>query len=153
YHGTYTAGALAYRNDVDIVFVDRALGSPSDPVDCPKASDVDLEIRLLQRPDVKQAYISVSASGLDKALLDLRRKFGIRVENHSYGPRATASLSDACQLPSLGQLESILGELDAERDAYLRANGTFADADPLILQSAGNDGMTIDDSSSYAACT
>jgi hypothetical protein len=161
YHGTATAGAVAYQNDVDIVVVQIKLGSSDDILDqisCLQQENIDLESRLFARPDVAEAYTEAPLYGREKAIVDLRRQHGVRVENRSFGPISTAFYETllrlkGCTSVKLEEHERIAGQLDARRDAVLRANGAFAGTETLVFQSSGNDAQKIDDAGQDGACT
>ncbi|HMJ55231.1 MAG TPA: S8 family serine peptidase [Polyangiaceae bacterium] len=154
YHGTATAGAVAYQNDVDIVAVQIKLGLPGepsgDPVPCPKQTDIDRHTRLLSRTDVSEAYVSSPLDGEEQILIALRQQQGIRIENHSYGVPTTKERQSklfcaGCGFVSLAEDARVQGELEAARLANLTARGVFDGTDVVILQSGGNDGDPIDD--------
>jgi hypothetical protein len=160
-HGTATAGAIAFRNDVDIVLVDIALGSLDDVaknVPCLDQKDIDLETRLLSRDEVASAYVHAPLGGFETALLDLRSRHGVGVENHSFGPPATKTwefllASKGCALVDLEAHEQLVGELDAQRDTLLRTSGAFDATQTLVFESAGNDALQIDEAGQISSCT
>jgi Subtilase family len=161
YHGTATAGAIVYENDVDIVLVQIKLGTVEDVqkrLSCLDQADIDLDTRLLSRPEVADAYAASPPSGRERRVLELRRDHGIRVENRSFGPISTGlyeSLlrSKGCPRVELDDNMQVNAQLDARRDAVLRANGAFDGTDVLVFQAGGNDGQQIDDGGDNVACT
>lgn len=161
YHGTSTAGAVAYANDVDIVLVDRPLGVSGvvgEPATCLDPVSVDQEVRLLSRADVQDAYVHAPISGVDKALTDLRRQHGIEIENHSYGRSPVADVNqnlllNRCPAVSLGDQTKLTGALAGERDAFLRSSGALDGADPLIFQSGGNEAYGLNSAADSLECT
>jgi hypothetical protein len=112
---------------------------------------------LLARADVRDAYSQMPLSGMEKALSELRRKENVEIENESYGTPSTSSIEAAlaknrCPDVKLGPYIDLIGALDAQRAASLRSSGAFDGADPLIFQSAGNDGVEIDSPADSADC-
>jgi hypothetical protein len=161
YHGTATAGAVAYQNDVDIVFVQIPLGTAEDLLDritCLRQDEIDLETRLFSREDVAEAYARAPLSGREKAIVDLRRQHGVRVENRSFGPLSTPIyelllFEKGCSTVKLEEHERLAGQLDARRDAALWAMGAFAGTETLVFQAGGNDSIQADDAGQSPECT
>jgi subtilisin family serine protease len=159
YHGTASAGAVAYQNDVDLVLVQIKLGSADDlNLPCLHQADVDLETKLLMRPEVAKAYVEAPLDGRELRLYELRRQHGVRVENRSFGPLSRRMhefilFSSRCPRVTLEENYRIVADLYARRDTYLRETGAFAGTETLILQSAGNDAEQIDRGVDSLACT
>ena len=160
YHGTATAGAVTYENDVDVVLVQIELSSPDDlkMLPCLRQEDIDLETRLLSRPEVAEAYITAPLDGRDRRLLALRRQHGIRVENWSFGVPSTTAFEallwqNGCPRVKLAPYVLANAELDGKREAFLRTSGVLDGTETLIFQAAGNYGLHIDDGGEHLACT
>ena len=160
-HGTATAGAIAYQNDVDIVVVQIKLGTYEDTaatISCISQADVDRDTRILSRSEVAAAYLTAPLEGDEQLLMDVRRRHGVRVENHSFGPlsnRAFETLMAVrrCGRVKLEQNTLVQSELDARRLEALRAKGVFDGTDVLTFQSSGNYSEKIDDGGDSLACT
>ena len=160
YHGTATAGAVAYENDVDLVLVQIELGTADDidqRLSCIAQADIDLEIRLLSRPEVADAYVASPLSGRDLRLIELRKQHGVRVENHSFGPLSTDMYeyllrNKGCARVELDEYARVIGDLDARRETVLHRSGALGGTEVLVLTAAGNEGGQIDDASDSFAC-
>jgi hypothetical protein len=161
YHGTGTAGVLAYDSDVQLVLVERELGDAQiEPEDfpCIDPDALALQMRLLERPEVREAWVRAPLSGMDEAIRDLQRAHGVSVENRSFGALSTETMLDLlhvqdCPEVPFGEYLGIVGELDREREAYLRGVGELDGADPLVFQAAGNEGSQVDSSEDLLGCT
>lgn len=161
YHGTGTASLIAYENDVNLVMVQINLGTHEDAaaeVECVDPDELAMEMAVLERPEVRDAYIKAPLSSEERELLDLERAYGVRVRNESFGPIATHDweemLTDkGCPTVELGDYTRAYGELDAERDAYRRATGVFDGVESLRIQAAGNEGLDIEGPQDKAHCT
>jgi subtilisin family serine protease len=160
YHGTATAGAVTYENDIDVVLVQIQLSSPDDLMSLPcfQQQDIDLETRLLSRSDVADAYIQAPLDGRDRHLLALRRQHDIRVENWSFGVPSTAVFEallrrSGCPSVKLGEWMLANAALDGRRETFLRENGALSGSETLIFQAAGNYGSVIDDGGESLSCT
>jgi hypothetical protein len=159
YHGTASAGAIAYQNDVDIVAVQiklDTLGDVADTLACPSQASLDRETRMLSRPDVAAAYVGAPLENEERILMDLRRRHGVRIENHSFGPISNRMLERLlgarCPPFSLEPYTLVQTELDAQRLSSLRASGAYEGTDVLTFQSSGNYGDRIDDGGDTMAC-
>jgi hypothetical protein len=161
YHGTGTAGVLAYGSDVQLVLVERELGDAQvEPEDypCIDPEDLALEMRLLERPEVREAWVRAPLSGMDETLRDLRRAHGVSVENRSFGAPSTDTLegllaAQGCPEVPFREYLGVVGELDREREAYLRGARELDRADPLVFQAAGNNRDRVNSSEDLMGCT
>jgi len=161
YHGTATAGALAYGADVDVVFVALPLASSAEAeakFECIDPDELAQDVRLLRRDDVREAYVRAPLSGQDAALRDLRRQHQVRVENRSFGTRSVEKLTgllllNDCPSVPLSEYAELRGALERDREAFLRESGQLEGADPLVIQAAGNDDDLIDTAADHFDCT
>lgn len=153
YHGTGTAGTIAYDNEkVSLVLVQKTLGSAGDEqgeggVTCPTNADLAAEVKLLQDPDIQKAYIERPISSLDRDLAAVAKKYGVKLVNMSYGTNARAQVEadlrkKGCGTISFASYFQTLGTLDGKRDMYL--DKQIPDRlNYLLVQSAGNEGAQV----------
>jgi hypothetical protein len=163
FHGTATAGAIAYQNDVDIVAVQISLAKGPPPVtdggaSCLRQPELDRRTRILQRSDVATAYAASSLDGEERALLELRKRHGVRIENHSFGYPTTEELEGRAFWSGCGYVEydgyvGANAALEAARLAALQERGAFDGTDILTFQSAGNHADPIDSDRDSLHCS
>ncbi len=157
YHGTATAGLIAYLNPkVRFVLVQTPLLNPEDAdkqigaQKCPKQDAIDFGVKLHLEPDVEQAYLAHPPSVEETQLQEILVTNKINVINISAGRLLRQQLEeglkkqDANCVVNFSENYRVLGELDKKRNKKMRDDGFFKNADPLIVQAAGNEGMKIE---------
>ncbi|HEU4535564.1 MAG TPA: S8 family serine peptidase, partial [Polyangiaceae bacterium] len=160
YHGTQTAGLIAYENDVNLVLVQRELLSPgraAEQIECITQQELDDEVALYARPDVEAAFLAAPLPAADEAMIDLRRRFGARVENRSFGALARSELEyqlaiQGCADVDLGPWFARMASLDERRELARRASGAYAGDEALVVQSSGNEGALVDGAADSLEC-
>lgn len=160
YHGTGTAGVLAYGSDVNLVIVHINLSTAKqayEALSCMTQEEVDIERNVLLRPDVQQAYIRAPLSSQDEELIALRRRMGVRVENWSFNSTSADKLEELMQSKGCDKVElndwfRLRAELETARQAYRRQAGVFDGLELLTFQAAGNDGIRIDGPGDHISC-
>lgn len=154
WHGTSTAGLIAYKNpNVKLVLVqleslvsaDQANASAADEP-CP-LERLQLLAQAHQDPEVARAFIE-QADG-EGSLVDLAKKTGVQIVNMSFGTGSRASLekklSSTCQGPvDLRNYFEIMGDLERKRASHARPSQDPYLKKILTIQAAGNDGDQVD---------
>jgi subtilisin family serine protease len=147
FHGTATAGAIAYANpEARLVVVQTSLASQTDeqtPVVCPTQADVDATTALLLDADVRRAYIERPRADIDRELDELMVATQIGIWSKSFGKPSRAAaeaalLEAGCGRIDLSQYMAAKGELDAAYEARQPVR------DVLQVSAAGNDGTRVD---------
>ena len=146
FHGTATAGIIAYDNpDVRLVLVEQSfwsLGNGNHVSTCPTQESIDETVALLSEPEVTAAYVARPLSALDRALAEVARLHSVNIVNESYGRISREGLEQLlaarnCSPVSLRPYFVIMSELERLRDD---ANST---SPPLIVKASGNDGALL----------
>lgn len=160
YHGTSTAGLIAYQNPrVELVLVQMQIAKPGDSAgggfECPTQKEIDDATSLFSDKDVLSAFASEPLPQEEEQMLALFSKQGVKVVNMSFGtaPREVLEkmLKDQC-----GQLD-FRAYFKADHDiesAKARAGKRFDSnqKDVVFIQSAGNDGVAIESGQDTPAC-
>lgn len=166
YHGTHTAGLIAYQNDNVNLFVLQlplggfsGLSAQDDSLEgrgCPKQEELDFTAKVFSDPEIIEAYINAPLSTIssqDAAIEDLIKRHKINMVNKSYGliPREAIErmLKDQGCETDFKALFTAQGNLIAAR----RAQETEEDDDPVIFQAAGNESVTINSIEDSWDCT
>jgi hypothetical protein len=164
YHGTSTAGLVAYANpDVRLVLVQEELAAPDAPevdnlADCPTQPQIDLFVKLHQDPDVHAAYVQQPMSQIESKLLGLVDQYGVKLINLSLGDDPRPFLEQALVQEGCGKVDytayfTTIGGLDLEKDRYRYAHGEYDGKRALTLQAGGNEATQVDDLSTAVQCS
>ncbi len=161
YHGTATAGLIAYQNPkvrlhVIQVPLSKPAASSTDQTRCPSQEEIDLEARVLADPDVIQAFLASPMSSQTEEVHALIRDKGISMVNMSFGQLPRLALEQSLQQEGCGILN--LGEYFSAQAALtnaMRAAGNLPELrdGPLYFRAAGNEGLRIDDLTESADCS
>jgi hypothetical protein len=156
YHGTNTAGVIAYQNpSVRLVLLQFELGKSGDSVtenenDCPTQKSLDTHVKVLEDEEVRRAYIERPPAGSTKALVKIAGDHGVSIVNLSFGSLARATLErqlkdENCGSLNLSDSYRVEGELEYERDQYYQDNYAEDFEDNILgVFAAGNSGERID---------
>ncbi|HJX53511.1 MAG TPA: S8 family serine peptidase [Polyangia bacterium] len=154
-HGTSVAGLLAYQNpDLRLVLVQYPMLSSSEvaaQVQCISQATIDQAMALLADAEVRAAYVGRPRADLDRGLDDAISRNNVGSLNLSLGVLSTKAVEDAmvaqgCAAVDLGPWQARLSELDRAQEAAQSAPSALA------VQSAGNEGVTIDSPADSADC-
>jgi hypothetical protein len=154
-HGTSVAGLLAYQNpDLRLVLVQYPLLSTSEVtagVKCISQATIDQAMALLADVQVRAAYGSRPRADVDRGLDDVISQNNVGSLNLSLGVLSTKAVEDAmvaqgCARVDLGPWQARLSELDRAQEAAQSAPSALA------VQSAGNEGVTIDSPADSSDC-
>jgi hypothetical protein len=154
-HGTSVAGLLAYKNpDLRLVLVQYPLLSTSAvqaQVQCTSQATIDQAMALLADPEVRAAYVGRPRADLDRGLDQVISQNNVGSLNLSIGVLSTKAVEDAmvaqgCARVDLGPWQARLSELDRAQESAQSAPSA------LSVQSAGNEGVTIDSPADSADC-
>jgi hypothetical protein len=141
FHGTATAGVIAYQNDrVWLVLVERQLGNFADVMktfQCLQQEDVDRTVALYSDPDVRAAYVGRPPSTFEEDMRNLYSRHGVQIANESFGHVARQTLEDLqvqkqCAPVNLRPYFSTWGTLFRTQAEAAAGDGT------LLVRAAGN---------------
>lgn len=152
YHGTMTAGLIAYKNpDVKLVLVQIKMSSSNqvkDVIACLSKRAYQNQVRLLKDEDYQKAYLEAPESAQSRLLSALIKEHGVSIINFSAGPLPRvieeSSLKEKnCPVTDLRERYQLLVKLQEKKTARSRQSSP-QDAGPLLVQAAGNEGVVID---------
>jgi hypothetical protein len=155
FHGTATAGTIAYKNpNVRLVLVEERLGSAEkveEQFTCYQQAGIDDQVALFTDPEVRQAYIDQPTSSLDDDFQTLATRHHLGLVNESFGSFSRQRLeelqaSKGCTPVDLRRYFAMIAELDAARTMAHPSNGA------LLVKSAGNDHSQLDGPEDQPMC-
>lgn len=159
YHGTATAGLIAYLSPhIRLVTVQMNFGPPEDEeaateeeaeASCPNVAEMATEVEVLRHPDFQAAYLANGSNTFDAQLETVIARHGVSLVNFSAGRYPYAVIIQALKEMACPLDLAEMLRLMRERDAIIgQLNQKRLDATPppdyLFVQAAGNDGARID---------
>jgi hypothetical protein len=107
---------------------------------------------------VAKAYVEQPLDDTSAKLYEIVKKHNVSLVNLSLGSRPRAALETELEKEGCGKLDfgkyfALKASLDAQETAFDDARGDTKDANPLAVQSAGNDGVELDSADDGASCT
>lgn len=163
YHGTNTAGLIAYNNDrVNLFVLQLELASPQSintdntSASCPRQVDIDVTTKLYSDPEVIEAFASAplpTISSQDAAIDQLIKKHKISLVNKSYGMLPLDAIqrsleANHCSVNFAPLFAARARLLDARRERFPEPKDA-----PLVFQAAGNEGLSINSLEQSWDCT
>jgi subtilisin family serine protease len=164
YHGTATAGLIAYKNpDVRLVLVEIPLNSAdssanssdtsiADKINCIPSKLYTQTLKLFADPDYQKAYSENKASEVTNRLNEIAALNDVTVVNESFGTNPRIVLekifkTKGCEIQDMRPYFAALGNLDKIRRDYRMKHQNWIEKpyETLTIKSAGNDGATIND--------
>ncbi len=157
YHGTAVASILAYENDIDLVLVDTQFDSPEteEVLKCPKQMHVDWETRLWKDADFQALSVEkVKRSVMNSTIVGLANAYKPSFLNMSFGSdpykvREEKLAKKGCAAVMMKENYAADRALTAMTEGELDKMIT---ADPIYIQSAGNEGVATHSLEDYEAC-
>jgi subtilisin family serine protease len=155
FHGTATAGTIAYQNpEVKLVLVQRDLGGPegsrgdTGPALCPSALRFERMVSIFEDAEVRKVFIERDPTASEKALHEVVVKHGITLMNYSAGIISREAYlkklaADKCPVLDIRKYWQTYGALINERERFVHKT-LGSSTKYLTVQSAGNDGTRID---------
>jgi hypothetical protein len=152
YHGTATAGLVAYQNPkTSLVFLQDQYFVESNAMDdlsnkrCPTQANVDQWVTAHQDEEVRKAFIEAPLSVYEVNLRNIMKKHSVTLVNYSAGREVRPLLETIYEKLKCGKLKlkeqyKTFALLEREREVFRRKKGFYKDADPLWIQAAGNEG-------------
>ena len=164
YHGTATAGLIAYQNPgVRLVIVEQESVQASadeavDEIECISQTEIDNSIAVLHDAEVIKAYTQLPPSSAETALVDIARRYSVTLLSYSVGPQPTAVLEkmikDKCgSSPSYGEYFAVLDALDQQASAWKDSQGFNQGLEGVLeIHAAGNESTRIDSIRDFSGC-
>ena len=158
HHGTTTASLIAYNNpNVKMVFLEVKLGDGSGPEECIIQEEVDLTVRVLRDPEIRDLYLNQEQNPVSKRLDEIVELHNIKLVNYSAASNPRSIIEEqnrqlGCEDVSLLEYFNEISSLDKALEEK-RKNEASSAIEPLFIQSAGNEGAQIDAYSDFLACS
>lgn len=150
YHGTATAGLVAYENDnVELVLVGSStIASPMvlNMLACPTAGEIQARVDSLTDPDHIETLVNTPPGTLERDFQDVVVRHGVSMVSASFGSLAREGLENVLAARGCPDLD-LSAYYDARAAIVARREEaqapTSALAGPLLVRSAGNSGVQI----------
>ncbi|MDA9950932.1 S8 family serine peptidase [Oligoflexaceae bacterium] len=166
YHGTNTAGLIAYKNDnvnlfilqLELGGIQSILGTTSAVAEsiCPTQEDINFTAKLYLDADVQKAYSDASLetiSSPDAAINEIIQKHRITMVNKSYGLLPLAAIEKNFKDQNCKATLAPLFKAQAELIDKRRLTSEKQTPDTLTIQAAGNEGLEINELQDSLDCS
>lgn len=155
FHGTATAGVVATQNpDVKLVLLELPLSSPEEAdaeIRCIDQAALDREVEVLNDPTFRELALNRPLGMLEADTNRVEAEHHVQLVNQSFG---TASLPAVQKL--LAEKNCVQVNLTPLFKAHAELDELWVKKHPgvesFVVQSAGNEGVELNDSSDYSPC-